>query len=93
MTWQKIRTVVFNSLCFVLVIVLLVGACSFMAQVNAKYEAEHSMFGVVESSSQWKIVYHKETRVMYAVRQGGFTTGNFEVLVNPDGSPMLYKEE
>ena len=38
-------------------------------------------------------MYHKETKVMYAVSSGGFNSGNFTVLVNPDGTPMIYKEE
>ena len=52
-----------------------------------------SSFTVVERTSIWQVVYHKETKVMYVVSLGGYNCGNFELLVNPDGTPMIYKEE
>lgn len=50
-----------------------------------------SAFLVVEHNTLWDyaIVYHKETKVMYSVS----TYGEFTVLVNPDGTPLLYAEE
>lgn len=51
-----------------------------------------SMFIEVEATAYWKVVYHKDTKVMYAVSMGHDNYGNFTVLVNPDGSPMLYEE-
>lgn len=41
----------------------------------------------------YDIVYHKDTKVMYAVSRGTRNTGNFTLLVNPDGTPMLYEAE
>lgn len=52
-----------------------------------------SSFVIVEQTSIWQVVYHKETKVMYVVSLGGYNCGNFELLVNQDGSPMIYKEE
>ena len=49
-----------------------------------------SMFVMIEETSTWKVVYHKDTRVMYAVSDGRYNYGNFTLLVNPDGSPMVY---
>ena len=54
-----------------------------------------SMFVIVEgdATSTWYIVYHKETKVMYAVSNGNSNRGIFTVLVNPDGTPMLWEEK
>ena len=55
-----------------------------------------SMFVCVESTTGttgWMIVYHKETKVMYAVSQGGYNCGTFTVLLNPDGTPMIWEGE
>ena len=39
----------------------------------------------------YEIVYHRDTKVMYAVSYGTYNYGNFTVLLNPDGTPMLYE--
>lgn len=52
-----------------------------------------SMFVVIETTADWDIIYHKETKVMYAVGSGNTkTSGVFTVLVNADGTPMLYEK-
>lgn len=54
---------------------------------------DSSMFVVIETTTDWEIVYHKETKVMYAVGGGtSKTIGVFTVLVNADGTPMLYEK-
>ena len=40
----------------------------------------------------YDVVYHKGTKVMYVISRGQYNSGTFTLLVNPDGSPMLYKE-
>ena len=52
-----------------------------------------SMFVVVETTSAWKIVYHKETKVMYAVSDVSYNFGNFTLLVDENGDPLLWEEE
>ena len=51
-----------------------------------------SMFVEVEDAALWIIVYHKDTKVMYAVSKLSSGAGHFTVLVNPDGSPMTWEE-
>ena len=41
----------------------------------------------------YDIVYHKDTKVMYVVSHDTYSQGIFTLLVNPDGSPMLYEAE
>jgi hypothetical protein len=48
------------------------------------------MFVEIECTATWAIVYHKETKVMYAVSDGRYNRGTFTLLVNADGSPMVY---
>lgn len=38
------------------------------------------------------IFHHRETKVMYAVSGGTYNRGNFTLLVNSDGSPMLWED-
>lgn len=70
------------------------SACNYAA-VNKTYDPEdeniESMFVEVESTVVWKVVYHKETKVMYAVSYGNYNSGTFTVLINADGSPMIWK--
>ena len=49
-----------------------------------------SMFVTVEDTKIWKVVYHRDTKVMYAVSRGYYNIGNMTLLVNADGTPMIY---
>lgn len=70
-------------------------ACAEVETVNDNNNEpkETSMFVEVEHTTMWKVVYHKETKVMYAVSYGSYNCGTFTVLVNPDGTPMLWEEK
>ena len=59
--------------------------------IEEKEEKEPPMFIVVERQTNWDVVYHKDTKVMYAISRGGYNQGNFTVLVNADGTPMLWE--
>ena len=39
----------------------------------------------------YKVIYHKETKVMYTESWGGDSYGQLTLMVNPDGTPLLYK--
>lgn len=58
---------------------------------NSKKVKESSMFVEIESTYNYKIVYHKETKVMYAVSGSSYNNGTFTLLVDADGKPMLYE--
>lgn len=55
-------------------------------------QRDTSMFVEIEITQRWIIVYHEETKVMYAVSRGK-SSGEFTLLVNADGTPMLYQDE
>ena len=81
----------------IIVIIMLVACCT--TSNNVSEAASDSMFVEVERAGCWRVVYHKKTKVMYSVSNGGSSSlgydrgsGVFTLLVNADGSPMLYEE-
>ena len=51
-----------------------------------------SIFVQVEDAGTYRVVYDKETKVMYAVSDQGAGSGVFTLLVNADGSPKLWEK-
>lgn len=49
------------------------------------------MFVEIESTMYWSVVFHRDTKVMYAVSEGDKNYGTFTLLVNPDGTPMIWE--
>ncbi len=49
-----------------------------------------SMFVQVECAGSWEVVYHRDTKVMYSVSHGDYNRGTMTLLVNADGTPMIY---
>lgn len=72
-------------------IMLTLCGCEDKATVNSEELQEESMFVLVEDAYTFSVVYHRDTKVMYAISHGGYNSGNFCLLVNPDGTPMLWK--
>lgn len=67
--------------------------CHDDSQPKELESVDGSSFLIVEYGVNYDIVYHKETKVMYIVSDGEYNRGNFTVMVNADGTPMLYKED
>lgn len=80
-------------LAFAVACVMFTGCGNKNPTESKVVEEEPSMFVVVESGAYWNVLYHRETKVMYAVSRGYYNMGNFTLLVNPDGTPMLYEGE
>lgn len=76
----------------IVVLAMALTGCIESSEIEGK-NAEKSNFGKVEENYNWYIVYHKETKVMYAVSRGTYNCGNFTLLVNADGTPMLWEGE
>lgn len=53
--------------------------------------SKSSRFVTVESTLIYKIVVDKETGVMYAVSYGGYNSGNFSLLVDREGKPLIWE--
>lgn len=78
-------------------IILAIIACMMLSSCNrvetAKKEDDTSMFVKVETTRYWEVVYHKDTKVMYAVSTGTYNYGTFTLLVDAAGKPMIYEGE
>lgn len=70
----------------------LFGCGTQMERVEEDQKKKTSMFVVVEGGNAdvYRIVYHRDTKVMYAISAGVYNSGCFTVLLNPDGSPMIW---
>ena len=71
---------------------LLIG-CDTTKAVDDNGESTPGTFITVEQTISYRVVYHSKTKVMYTMSLGGYNAGNFTLLVNPDGTPMVYEEE
>ena len=81
-----------RTLCLLLVIVFIFLLTSCAKVESVQKDGQLSMFVVIEITSGWEVVYHRDTKVMYAVSTSSYNIGNFTLLVNPDGTPMIYTE-
>lgn len=70
-----------------LIAMLLSGCAS-----GVETEKTGPMFVSVYYGMYYYVVYEKDTKVMYAVSDGAKNRGTFTLLVNADGTPMIWKE-
>ena len=50
-----------------------------------------SRFMIIESNLNWEIYADRKTGVMYAVSTGARNSGNFTLLVDANGDPLIYE--
>ena len=88
------RTKIF-VLAILILCLLLTGCGAKMSTVNdaAVNDGDRSMFVLIEDGDIYKIVYHRETKVMYVISNALYNCGNFTVMVDEEGKPLLYKED
>jgi hypothetical protein len=74
--------------------------CLFLTGCGAKMDSvadldvsNKSMFVTVEKGMCYTIVYHRDTKVMYAISCGYKNSGDFTVMVDKYGKPLLYQED
>ena len=72
-----------------LMIALMLVGCKKVEEIDGNDGT--SVFVLLEDTMDWKVVYHRETKVMYAVSDGSYNRGTFTLLVDTDGKPLLYK--
>ena len=63
--------------------------------ISKDNNATYSMFILLEKNIRigYQIVYHKDTKVMYAISDGAYNRGTFTVMLNADGTPMVYENK
>lgn len=70
-----------------------IAGCSPNPAEGAYLDDIPSRFVIIEESGNWRVVADQETKVMYAVSTGVYNCGNFTMLVDSDGTPLLYERE
>lgn len=73
------------------VMVVCLSGCGQEVQDKSDKDSQ-SMFVCVETTMNWKVVYHKDTKVMYAVSNRRYNRGVFTPLYNADGTLQIYEE-
>lgn len=74
-----------------LICVLFLAGCSKVSKYKEDSSEDESMFVLIETTYAWSVVYHKDTKVMYAVSSGSYNGGTFTLLVDAQGKPMLWE--
>jgi hypothetical protein len=79
-------------------VIAILTFCLFLTGCGAKMESvadkdvrNESTFVIVENGRDYKIVYHRDTKVMYAISRGSYNSGDFTVMVDKYGKPLLYQ--
>ena len=74
------------------IVVMLAGCTSTRAEAKEVDDVDDgNTFILVDADYYCWIVYHKDTKVMYAVSRSGYNAGTYPVLVNADGTPMVWE--
>lgn len=74
------------------IVLMFVGCTSTRAEAKEVDDADDgSTFVLVDADYYCWVVYHKDTKVMYAVSRSGYNAGTYTVLVNADGTPMIWE--
>lgn len=79
------------SIFVAVVLAIFLTACASNESYSEVKEDTPSMFVQVENGYSWEVYYHKDTKVMYVVSDGYYNSGTFTVMMNPDGTPMLWE--
>ena len=87
-----IRTKIF-VLAILTICLFLTGCGAKMDSVADSNVSNESMFIVIEKGTNYKIVYHRDTKVMYVISLGPHNSGDFTVMVDKYGKPLLYQED
>lgn len=73
-----------------IILTLMICGC---APVSKELQEDNSMFVQVEKKLLYRVLYHKDTKVMYTMSTYGQGAGAFCVMVNADGTPMIWDGE
>lgn len=73
-----------------IILTLLMCGCT---SKELQEENNESKFVQIERGMLYRILYHKDTKVMYTMSTYGQGAGAFCVMVNADGTPMIWGGE
>lgn len=70
-------------------VIFCITGCSIITVDEVADPSPKSMLVKVEDTIDWRIYYHKSTKVMYIKD----TSGGFTIMVNEEGKPLLWRGE
>lgn len=76
----------------ILLILLMLVGCGITTRAENK-SREDKRFVTIETAETYLVVADRETGVMYAVSDGSYNHGTFTLLVDKDGSPLIWDGE
>ena len=88
----KVMKKVITILCICLLLTGCGEATESTEESTKESKQKKSEFITIEDEWNYKVVYHRDSKVMYVVSRGSYNQGTFTLLVNADGTPMVYEE-
>ena len=92
---KTIKRIVAGLAAFLIVasIVLMFTGCASIRTEAKEVEetGDGNTFVLVDADYYCWVVYHKDTKVMYAVSRSPNNIGTYTLLVNADGTPMIWE--
>lgn len=80
----------FITLMLIVVSLMILTACATKRESEVE-RGKTSRMVYLEETNDYYIVYDKYTKVMYAVSNNVYNIGNFTLLVEANGNPLLYQ--
>ena len=80
----------FIALMLIVISLMALTACATKRERRVE-KGSTSRMVYLEETGAYCIVYDRETKVMYAVSNSGYNYGNFTLLVDANGNPLLYE--
>ena len=80
----------FIALMLIVISLMALVACATKREREV-VKGKTSRMVYLEETGAYCIVYDRETKVMYAVSNSGYNYGNFTLLVDANGNPLLYE--
>ena len=74
------------------IVLMFAGCASIRAEAKEVDDTDGgNTFILVNADYYCWVVYHKDTKVMYAVSRAPNNIGTYTLLVNADGTPMIWE--
>lgn len=74
----------------IIILMMPLIACAPNNNANEIQTGKSSRMVIIEQTTIYDIAYDRYTKVMYAISHSGYNCGNFTLLVDSDGNPLLY---